>query len=85
MARYLSTKYLNNKPTNQRGRKKGDKRKGDDLKSEDKDSNTGGTAGAHVKDTTTTEESNAPNGAPSISAHVLETNVHSSCSPPTKE
>ena len=78
MARYLSTQYANNKPTNQRGGKKGDKRKGDDSKSEDKDSNTGGTAGAHVEDTTTTEESTAPSGGASIGAHVLETNQESS-------
>ena len=78
MARYLSTQYPNNKPANQRGDKKGDKRKGDDSKSEDKDSNTGGTAGAHVEDTTTTEESTAPSGGASIGAHVLETNQESS-------
>ena len=41
-------------------------------KSEDKDSNTGGTAGAH--DARTTEESTAPSGEASIGAHVLETN-----------
>ena len=52
MARYQSTQYPNNKPTNQRGSKKGDKRNGDDSKSEDKDSNMGGTAGAHVEDIT---------------------------------
>ena len=55
IARYLSTQYFNNKPTDQCGGKKGDKRKGGDSKSEDKDSNTGGTAGAHIEDTTTTE------------------------------
>ena len=60
MARYLSTQYSNKKLANQRGGKKGDRRKGDDSKSEDKDSNTGGTAGAHVKDSTTTEESTTP-------------------------
>ena len=75
MARYLSTQYTNNKPANQRGGKKGDKRKGDDSKSEEKDSNTGGTAGAHVEDTTTNEDSTAPSrGATLLGAHVLETN-----------
>ena len=57
MARYLSTQYPNNKPANQRGGKKGDKKKDDESKSEDKDSNTGGTAGVHVEDTTKTKES----------------------------
>ena len=79
MARYLSTQYSNKKPTHQRGGKKGDKKKGDDLKSEDKVRNMGGTAGAQVKDTTTTEESTAPSGGASISAHVSETNQESSC------
>ena len=72
MTRYLSTQHPNNKPVNQRGGKNGDKKKGNDSKSEDKDSNTGGTAGAHVEDTTTTEESTAPSEVPSISAHVSE-------------
>ena len=74
MARYLSTQYPNNKPANQRNGKKGDTNKGDDPKSKDKDSNTGGTVGAQVKDATTTEESTAPSGGASIGAHVLETN-----------
>ena len=74
MARYLSTQYPNNKPTNQRAGKKGDKRKEDDSKSKDKDSNTGGTAGAHVEDTTTNEGTTAPSGEASLGAHVLETN-----------
>ena len=78
MARYLSTQYTNNKPDNQRGGKKGDKRKGDDSKSEDKDSNTGGTAGAHIEDATTTEDSTAPSGGASLGAHVLEINQASS-------
>ena len=78
MARYLSTQYPNNKPAHQRGSKKGDTRKGDDLKSEDKASNTGGTACAHVEDTTTPEESTAPSGGASISAHVSEINQGSS-------
>ena len=54
--------------------KKGDKNKGDDPKSKDKVINTGDTAGAHVGDTTTTEESTIPIGGASIGAHVLETN-----------
>ena len=85
MARYLSTQYSNNKPTNQRRGKKGDKRKGDDSKSEDKDSNTGGTAGAHVEDTTTLEESTPPSGAHSTGACVSKTNVQSSRSLRTME
>ena len=36
------------------------KGKRDDPKSKDKDSNTGGTAGAHVEDTTTIENTKAP-------------------------
>ena len=73
-ARYLSTQYPNNKPTNQRGGNKGNKRKGDDPKSEDKDSNTGGTAGAHVEDTTTNENTTAPSGGASLGAHISEIN-----------
>ena len=53
----MSTQYPKNKPANQRGGKKGDKKKGDESKSEDKDSITGNTAGAHIEDTMTTEES----------------------------
>ena len=75
LARYLSTQYPNNKLANQRRGKKGHKRKGDDSKSEDKDSNAGGTVNAHVKDTTTTEESTAPSRGPNIGAHVSETNI----------
>ena len=44
----------------------GDKKKGDDPKSKDKDNKTGATAGAHVEDTTTLEESTAPSGGASI-------------------
>ena len=82
MARYLWTQYSNNKPANQRGGKKGDRKKDDESKSEDKDSNTIGTAGAHVDDTMTTEEFIAPSGNPSISAHVSDTNVQLSNSQP---
>ena len=85
IARYLSTQYLNNKPADQRGGKKGDKKKGDESKSEDKDSITGNTAGAHVEDTMTTEESILPNGMPSIGAHVFETNIQLSNSSRTVE
>ena len=77
MARYLSIQYPNNKPAHQCGDKRRDKRKGDDSKSKDKDSDTGVTAGANVEDTTTTEESTASSGAPSIGAHISETNVQS--------
>ena len=50
--------------------KRGDKKKDYDPKSEDKDSNTGATAGAYVKDTTTHEVPTAPSRGTSISAHV---------------
>ena len=85
MSRYLSTKYSNNKPPNQPGGKKGENKKNDESKSEDKDSNTDSTAGVHVEDTTTTEEFTVPNRAPSIGAHVSETNAQSSNSPRTVE
>ena len=77
-AQYLSTQYPNTKPANQRKGNKGNKRTGDDTKSEDKDSNTGGTAGAHVEDTTTNENTTAPSGGASLGAHVSETNQASS-------
>ena len=72
-ARYLSTQYPNNKPSNQCGSNRGNKRKGDDPKSEDKDNITGGTAGAHVEDTTTNENTTTPSGGASLGAHVSET------------
>ena len=75
MARYLSTQYPNNKPANQRRGKKGDTKKGNKSKSKGNDSNTGSTADVHVEDTTTTEESIVPSGAPSKGAHVSETNI----------
>ena len=78
MASYLSTQYPNNKPANQRWGKKGDNRKGDDSKSEDKDSNTWGTAGAHVEDTAINENSTAPSEGASLGDHVSETNQASS-------
>ena len=70
MARCLLTQYPNNKPVNQHNGKKGDTNKGDDPKSKDKDSNTRDTAGSHVGDTATTEESTPPSGGASIGAHV---------------
>ena len=73
VAWYLSTKYPNNKPANQRRSNKGNKRKGDDPKSEDKDNIMGGTAGTHVEDTTTNENTTAPSGGASLGAHVSET------------
>ena len=56
------------------GGKKGDIRKGGDSKSEDKDSNTGCSTGAHVEDTTTNEDTTAPNRGACLGAHVLEKN-----------
>ena len=75
IVRYLSTQYPNNKPANQPGGKKDDKKKGDESKSEDKDNITGNTAGAHIEDTTTTEESTIPNKSPNIGAQVSGINV----------
>ena len=70
-ARYLFTQYPNSKTSNQRKNKQ---RKGDDPKSEDKDNTTGGNAGAHVEDTTTTnEDTTAPSGGANLDAHVSET------------
>ena len=77
-ARYLSTQYPNNKPANQRKNKQ---RKGDDPKSEDKDNITGGTAGAHVEDTTTNEDTTAPSRGASLGAHVSE--ISQATSPPS--
>ena len=79
MTRYLSTQYPNNKPTNQRGGNKRNKRKGDDPKSEGKDSNMGGTAGAHIEDTTTNEDTAAPSGEARLGACISETNKASFC------
>ena len=54
--------------------KKGDKngKKGDEPKSEDKDNNNIGTAGAHIRETTTPTDSNAPSDGSSIGAYVSE-------------
>ena len=60
---YLSTQYSNKKSGNQRKYKQ---RKVDDTKSEDKDNTTGGTAGAHVKDTTTNKDTTAPSRGASL-------------------
>ena len=54
------------------------KGKGDDPKSEDKDSNIGGTAGAHVEDTTTNENTIAPSRGASLGTHVSETSQETS-------
>ena len=74
MARYLLTQYPNNKLTNQHGGKKGGKRKEDESKSEDNDSITGGTAGAHIEDTTTNEDTTAPSRGASLGSHFSESN-----------
>ena len=59
--------------------KGGQKQKEEDgPKSEDKDSNTAGTAGAHVGDTVPPEESTAFSGRASIGAHILEANEQAS-------
>ena len=50
------------------------KRKGDDPKSEDKDSNTSGTTGAHVEDTTTHEDTTTPSRGASLGTDISETN-----------
>ena len=73
MTRCLLSMYLiksaNNPPD-----KKGDKNrnKGDEPKSEDKDNNTTGTTCAHIGETTTPKDSNAPIDGSSIDAHVSE-------------
>ena len=72
-ARYLSTQYPNTKPANQCKGNKGNKRTGGDTKSEDKDSNTGGTAGAHIEDITTNENTTAPSRGASLGAYFSET------------
>ena len=76
IARYLSTQYPSKNSANRRNSKKEDRsgKNGDDPKSEDKDSNTAGTAGVHVWDTTPHEESTASNRRASISTHILKAN-----------
>ena len=80
MARYMSTQYPNKISGRQRKGKKGDinGKKGNNSKFKDKDSNTAGTAGAHIGDTTTPEESTAHSGGASISGHILEVTGQSS-------
>ena len=70
----MSTQYPSKNSADQQKGKKGDrnKKKGDDPKSKDKDNNTTGTAGAHIGNNTTPEDSNASNGGASIGAHVSE-------------
>ena len=50
------------------------RKKGDEHKSEDKNNNITGTAGAHVGETTTPKDSNAPSNGSSIGAHVSDVN-----------
>ena len=78
IAKCLSTQYSNNKSTNQRGGKKRDRRKENNSKSKDKNSNMGGTAGAHVEDTATNKDTTAPSRGASLVARVSETNQTSS-------
>ena len=68
---YLTTQYPNIKSSNQRRNKE---KKADDPKSKDKDNATTGTAGAHVEDNTTNEDTTAPSGEANPGAHVSETN-----------
>ena len=65
-------------PGHQRDGKKGDtnENKGGASKPEDKGRNTTGTAGAHVGEVTTPEDSTAPSNGSSIGAHVLEVAKH---------
>ena len=56
----------------QHGSNKGNK-KGNDPKSEDKDNITGGTAGAHIEDTISYEDTTTPSGGASLGAHFSET------------
>ena len=74
MARYLSAMSSIKSANNPRDNKKEDKngKKDNEPKSEDKDNNTIGTAGAHVGETTTPKDSNAPSDGSSIGAHVSE-------------
>ena len=76
---YLSTQYPNNKPANQCGSNKENKRNGDDPKSQDKENITGGTAEAHVEDTTINGDTTAPSRGASLGAHVSKTSQATSC------
>ena len=55
----------------------------DDPKYEDKDNATSGTAGAHIEDSTTNEDTTAPSGEASLGAHVSETSQATSPPPRT--
>ena len=64
----------NIKSVNNPRNKKGDKnrKKGDENKSENKNDNNTGTAGAHVGETTTPQDSSASSNGSSIGTHVSE-------------
>ena len=79
---YLATQYPNIKSGNQR---KKQKQKADDPQSEHKDNVTPGTAGAHVENNTTKEETTTPNREINLGAHVSETNQAISHTPYTGE
>ena len=66
---YVSTQYPNNKPGTQQKNKQ---RKRDVPKSGDKGNTMGGTAGAHVENTTTSKDITAPSGGASLGPHVSE-------------
>ena len=68
-----SIKSANN-PRDKKGDKSG--KQSDEPKSEDKDNNITGTAGAHVGETTTPKDSNAPSNGSSIGAYVSEVEDH---------
>ena len=67
VAWYLTIQYPNIKSGNQRRNKQ---KKADDPKSEDKNNTTIGTAGAHVDDNTTNEDTTALIGEANLGAHV---------------
>ena len=73
MVIYLSTQY-NNKIPNNPHNKRGDRnsKKGDDSKSEDKDSTTTGTAGVHLGEVTTSQDSTIPSEGSSIGTYISE-------------
>ena len=74
MVRYLSLMYNMKKVNNPRN-KKGDKngKNVDESKSEDKDNNNTGTAGAHIGEITTSQDSSALTNRSSIGAYVSDT------------
>ena len=85
MAGYLLLMYTI-KSVNDHCDKKGDKnrKKGDEPKYEDKDNNITGTAGAHVEETTTPQDSNAPSNGSSIGAHAHTSEVEEPNTRPTQ-